>query len=212
MNVRLSILLALLLSTAACSSSGTRFTGMWLNEDYKGTTLDDVLVIAAARSETNRRMFESELVGHLERQGVNAAPSYVSLTSDKMLTKEEVEAVVREQNFDAVIVTRLVDVDREEVYVPPTTYVEAYPSYGYPYYGSYYGYYSHSYSVVHDPGYTYENVTVSLETNLYDASNEALVWSGQSATFNPGNVGDVIGPTTKLIVSTLVGEGLISPK
>jgi len=58
----------------------------------------------------------------------------------------------------------------------------------------------------------YENVTVSLETNLYDASTETLVWSGQSATFNPNNVADVIKPTTRLIVNTLVDEGLIKSK
>ena len=87
------------------------------------------------------------------------------------------------------------DVDRKDVYVPPTTYVSSYPSYGYPYYGSWYGYYSHGYTVTHDPGYTYEKVTVSLETNLYNASDEAIIWSGQSQTFDPKGVDDVIGPT-----------------
>jgi hypothetical protein len=65
---------------------------------------------------------------------------------------------------------------------------------------------------VHNPGYTYTNVTVTLETNLYDASNENIVWSGRSATFNPGDVRDVINPTAKLIVQNLIDEGLVQPK
>ena len=103
MNVRLSILLALLLFSSACSSSGTRFTGMWLNEDYEGAVLDDVLVIAVAESETNRRMYESELVAQLKSRGVNAVPSYTSLPSKEMLTKEEVEAVLQDSKIKVKI-------------------------------------------------------------------------------------------------------------
>jgi hypothetical protein len=66
--------------------------------------------------------------------------------------------------------------------------------------------------VSHDPGYTYEKVTVVLETNLYDASSGDIIWSGQSNTLDPGGVNDVIEPTTALIVEELVVNKLLHPK
>ena len=200
------------LGLAACSG-GTEFSGTWTNPEYaKQEEVDDVLVVAIAQNDTARRMFETELANALSKQGVTAWPSYEIHATMEQLPKEKAEALIAENGIEAIIVTRLLDVDRKDVYVPPTTYVSSYPSYGYPYYGSWYGYYSHGYTVTHDPGYTYEKVTVSLETNLYNASDEAIIWSGQSQTFDPKGVDDVIGPTVELIVEELVLQKLLHPK
>ena len=207
-----ALIAVLAVALAGCSGTSTKFAGTWLNPDYSDAELDDVLVIAIAESGTNRRVYESALVSHLNEAGVTAYQSASLLPTEEMLTKEEVVKLIDEKQIDAVIVTRLLDISEKETYVPPSTYVSAYPSYGYPYYGSYYGYYSHGYSVVTSPGYTYTDVTVTLETNLYDARNENIVWSGQSQTFNPNDVNDVIRPTTRMIVDQMIDEGLIDPK
>jgi len=166
MNRYLLIVLSLT-ALSACSSGGTKFVGTWANPEYKSATLDNVVVIAVAENQVSRGMFESTLVGHLQDSGVTAYQSITLLPTEEMLTKEQVGAVIREKGIKAVIVTRLVDIQEKEEYVPPSTTVYGgYPSYGYPYYGSYYGYYSHSYEVVHNPGYTYTNVTVTLEIDI----------------------------------------------
>jgi hypothetical protein len=142
------------LGLAACSG-GTEFSGTWTNPEYaKQEQVDDVLVVAIAQNDTARRMFETELANALSKQGVTAWPSYEIHATMEQLPKEKAEALIAENGIEAIIVTRLLDVDRKDVYVPPTTYVSSYPSYGYPYYGSWYGYYSHGYTVTHDPGYT----------------------------------------------------------
>jgi len=169
-----------------------------------------ILVIGVAENQANRRMYEAALAQRLEEHGVTAYQSVMLLPTSEKLQKEDVVAAVKEKNIDAVLVTRVLDINRQKNYVPPSTTVySAYPGYGHAYYGSYYGYYHHSYSVVTSPGYTYTDVTVILETNLYDASNENIAWSGQSATFNPEDVHEVIGPTAKLIVNKLIEEGFI---
>lgn len=209
------ILIALALSLAACSSTGTKFVSDWANPDFKGKTLEDVMVIGVSEKDGARRMFEGSLAAEFQKAGVNAVQSVTLLPTTSMLTKEDVEKVLKEQNIDAVIVTRLLDISQTENYVPPSTTVVGgygYPGYGGAYYGSYYGYYSTSYSTVTSPGYTYTETTVSLETNLYDASTEALVWSGQSATFNPDSVQDVVTPTAKQIVDHLIQNGFVNPK
>lgn len=201
-----------LLATAGCSGS-TKFAATWTNPEYaENQSVDDVMVVAVAQSEANRRMFEQELASRLEAQGVKAWPSTRFHPEIAQLPEDKAREVIEENGIEAVIVTRLVDVDRKDVYVPPTTYVSSYPAYGSPYYGSWYGYYSYGYTVTHDPGYTYEKVTVTLETNLYDAGNGEIIWSGRSNTFDPSSVQDVIGPTTQLIVEELVARKLLQPK
>lgn len=200
------------LSLTACSG-GTQFSSTWTNPEYaEKQEVNQVLVVGVAENEDRRRMFETELANRLKSQGIAAYPSIQFHTSVDQMQKADVEKIIKEQGIQAVIVTRLVDLNRQDVYVPPTTYVSSYPAYGSPYYGSMYGYYSYGYSVTHDPGYTYEKVTVTLETNLYDAANEQLIWSGQSNTFDPSGAQDVVGPTASLIVEELVNRKLLSPK
>ncbi|HXJ68303.1 MAG TPA: hypothetical protein VNM39_05320, partial [Verrucomicrobiae bacterium] len=51
-----------------------------------------------------------------------------------------------------------------------------------PYYGGWYGYYSMGYSYMTSPGYVEENKVYRLETNLYDAKGDKLIWSGLTET------------------------------
>lgn len=202
----------LLFALFGCSGS-TKFAATWTNPEYaEKQNVDDVVVVGIGRSETNRRMFEQELASRLEKQGITAWPSVKFHPDAEQLSEEQGRAIIEENGIEAIIVTRLVDVDRKDVYVPPTTYVSSYPAYGGAYYGSWYGYYNYGYTVSHDPGYTYEKVTVTLETNLYDAETGELIWSGRSNTFDPAGVQDVIGPTTQLIVEELVARKLLHPK
>ena len=168
--------------------------------------------MAVTATEVRRRIFEDSLVSKLQAEEISAYPSNQFHESVDQMDEEEVEALIKERGIEAVIVTRLLNLEREEIVVPPSTTVSSYPSYGRPYYDSWYGYYSHGYGVTHDPGYTYEKVTVSLETNLYDAANGKLIWSGQSDTYNPDSTQDVFGPTTDIIVDELVYQKLLTPR
>ena len=93
--------------------------------------------------------------------------------------------------------TNVIEDDYEyDVYEPTTRYWVSlnyhYGSWWYDYYWRdywyydwhYYPYYSSTYSVVHEPGYTIENTVVSVETNLYDVQSEVLKWAAVSETLN----------------------------
>ena len=208
----LAIALVGMFALGGCSG-GTEFAGTWTNPDYEGRQkVDDVMVVAIAKNDTHRRIFETEMARELERQGIRAWPSIQFHPAVDQLPEDKAKALIQEHGVEAVIVTRLLDIDRKDVYVPPTTYVSSYPAYGSPYYGNWYGYYSYGYTVTHDPGYTYEKVTVVLETNLYDAATGDIVWSGQSNTFDPSGVEDVIGPTVGIVVEELLTHKLLHPR
>jgi hypothetical protein len=209
----MATMLGALLFCAGCGGTGTQFSATWTSPDYaQMQDVDEVLVVAATATEVRRRIFEDTLVSKLQNEGISAYPSTQFYESVDQLDEEEVEALIKERGIEAVIVTRVINIDRKDVVVPPSTTVSGYPSYGSPYYNSWYGYYSHGYAVTHDPGYTYEELTVSLETNLYDTANGKLIWSGQSESFNPSSTQDVIGPTTEIIVNELVDQKLLSPR
>jgi hypothetical protein len=209
----MATMLGALLFCAGCGGTGTQFSATWTSPDYaQMQDVDEVLVVAVTATEIRRRIFEDSLVSKLQNEGISAYPSNQFHESVDQMDQEVVEALIKERGIEAVIVTRVINVDRKDVVVPPSTTVSGYPSYGSPYYNSWYGYYSHGYAVTHDPGYTYEELTVSLETNLYDSANGKLIWSGQSDSFNPSSTQDVIGPTTEIIVDELVYQKLLSPR
>ncbi len=89
---------------------------------------------------------------------------------------------IRDNHIDAVVVSRLLNVDKKVTVVPSSTYIAPYP-----YYYSFYGYLGAVYPMVYDPGYTREDTTVSVETNVYATSKPDgdLLWNGVSRSFNP---------------------------
>ncbi len=102
-----------------------------------------------------------------------------------------------------MLVTRLLGVEEKTEYVPPRTYTVPGHYYGY------YGYYGSSWDVVHEPGYYQTHTIVRLETNLYQVQTGDLVWSGQSETFNPNSVKDIIDSATQAVARHLGDEGLL---
>ena len=48
-----------------------------------------------------------------------------------------------------------------------------------------------------------------LETNLYDVGTGELVWSGQSETFNPSTLQEIIDSATKATAKRLRKESLV---
>jgi hypothetical protein len=158
-----SILIIALLVTSCATTS---VTSVWKDESYKGQ-IYDVFVIGVAKNEINRKIFEDEFVEQLKAHGVSAMPSYKVLPSNKLLGKETVVAKIREYEMDTVLVTAVVDKERR---VFSDTYYNYY-EYGYHGYGS------------GAPTLTYDEDVYYLETKIFDAGTEKLIWSASSETF-----------------------------
>lgn len=201
----LVVVTAAIVAICACASTKTSIPISWRNPGYEGMVFDDLLIIGVGRNESSRRLFEDEFAKKLASEGARAKPSWELLPSSDPLTREEIADAVRQGSFDAVLITRLLGVDKEQQYVKGSSY--SVPA---NYYGSaYYGYYATSYAVVHEPGYFKTNTTYRLETNLYAVSDSGLVWSGQSDTVNPSSVADVIDSMTNAVAKALRAERLI---
>jgi hypothetical protein len=112
---------------------------------------------------------------------------------------------IRANQIDAVIVSRLLRVDKKVTTVPSSTYVAPFP-----YYYSFYGYLGAVYPIVYDPGYTREDTTVSVETNVYSTSKPDgdLVWTGVSDSFNPKSAKKVVDGLVKEVPKQMEKDGL----
>jgi hypothetical protein len=194
---------ALLVATLAGCASSTTMMHSWTTPDFKPGTVKKVFVLGVARDQGLRRLYEDTFVATLTKRGVGAAAGYTLLPDPSQVDKEKAGAAIRQEGYSHVLVTRVVNVEQRETYVPPSTVSVGVGYGGYPgYYGGWYPYMSTSYGYVTSPGYVTVNKVVSLETNVYDVQSEKLIYSGMTETWVDNSPDQQIGK----VVDTLVWD------
>jgi hypothetical protein len=144
------------------------------------------MVMAVVQKDYVRMKLEDEFVAKLGAMGVQAVQSYKFFPDLKALNADMVKAKTPETGRDSLLVTRLVDVKKETVYVPGST--QYFPGGPPGYYNNFNTYYASTYSMVTTPGYTYDYKVYTLETNLYDASTHKLIWTAVTETEETSSV------------------------
>jgi hypothetical protein len=204
---KLILLALLLLMTGFANAKSTKLVASWKNPQHSATKFRRVLVLGMSAKPGTRADFEDTLSQLVASTGVEAVPGNTILLRPEgtELNLDYLKTQVKEFKIDAVIVSRLVKVNKDITYIPGCPYLMP------PYYGSFYGYYSNIYPVVYAPDYLREETTVRVETNVYavNASEGQLLWSGVSDTFNPRSAQKVIDGLSKLIVNALQKEAIL---
>ncbi len=205
MERRIAFLMALAF-LAGCAT--TRVSTLWQDPEYTGGPFRKLLVIGISDRPGVRRSFEDRFAAALRARGVEAMATRRVLPDSPEPSQEALLAAARKTGADGILITRLVGTKTETVYTPPSTYMV--PAY----YGSWGVYYGAAWGYVHEPGYYTTYTSVLLETNLYDARTERLVWSGQSKTFDPSDVGQIVDEVPRKVAEALTEAGLLpaSPK
>src|SRR5579862_2806356 len=179
----------------------TKLIASWKNPEYSGPAFHRILVLGMSAKPGVRADFEDALSKLVARDGVEAIPGNTILLRPEgtKLDLNYLKTQIKEFKIDAVIVSRLVKVDKNVAYIPGLAYVVPV------YYRSFYGYYGAVYPVVYSPDYLREDTTVRVETNVYAATppDGVLVWTGVSDTFNPSSPDKVIDGLSKLVVKEL---------
>ena len=197
---------------AASSGKSVKMITSWFNPNYKGQTFHKVLVIGVAQNLEVRADFEDAMAAQIARPGIETIPgNHILLRPDPhaALDLDYLRGQIRDNQIDAVIVSRLLNVDKKVTTVPSSTYIAPYP-----YYYSFYGYLGAVYPMVYEPGYTREDTTVSVETNVYSTSNADgdLVWNGVSKSFNPKSAKKVADGLVKEVPKQMEKDGLLPKK
>ena len=200
----------LIFSIMLSSCANTKFTKQWIDEDFNEEPYDDILVLVVADKMGNRQDAENYIVKKLGESGVNAMQSYDILPKTKTIDADTVDKAIDGLQLDAVIVMYATGITEEEYFIP-TRRFGVYSGYGYghAHYGSFYNYYPHAVNYVYLPGYDNTHYVVALETSLFDLNTTKMVWSGQSNTFAPESVDDVIHNITVLTINELKKKKII---
>ncbi len=178
MRYRMMFLMVMFCTASIAACSSTMINSVWKDEAYR-TQPKRVLVIAMFKNETIRRLVEDEFKNYLKYGGTDAATGYEVIPGNGLPTKETVVEQIKAKGFDALLLTRLIDTRTETRtisggYAPPS------------YVATMNGYYGSAYSTVYSPSYQVEDRYATVESRLYDAATEKLVWTATSDTWLSG--------------------------
>lgn len=203
-SISLSIFLLTVITTLSA-----KMVASWFNPKYKGRTFHRVLVIGVAENLEVRADFEDEMAFKIARSGIETIPgSRILLRPDPKAEPDldYLRGQIRDNQIDAVIVSRLLKVDKKVISIPSSTYIAPFP-----YYYSFYGYLGAVYPLMYDPGYEREDITVRVETNVYatDKPDGELIWTGVSDSFNPKSAKKVADSLVKEVPKQMEKDGLL---
>lgn len=206
-----SLLLAVLLaSLALLTVAAPKLEFTWKNPNYTGGSFKNILVLALNGKAANRAEFEDELVSAITRPGAKAYPSYEFMPRPDLtpIDTNDMRELVKEQNFDAIVVARLTKKDIKTTYIPGQTYTP------FPYYGTFYGYYGALSPIIYTPGYMETEKQAQVEVNSYSTARPdgELVWTGTTNTFDVGSVKKIIKDLVKVVSKELEKENIIQPE
>lgn len=194
----------------ACSPA-TMVTGSWISPEKTDKKYNHIVVAALTGSTSAKAIVEDDFALALNERGIRATKSIdvfpPNFKDEDNTAREQLLQKIRGKDVDAILTLSLIDQETETRYVPGTYSYTPYPVY--PYYGSFWGYYSFVYPRVYTPGYYVENKIYYIESNLYDAKTEKLVWSAQSQTYNPSDLRQFSKGFVRAIVKKMEKDGVL---
>lgn len=191
----------LVMTPLSVGCASTKMTKAWVYPEHGPLQYDNVMALVLVQDSLVRRSGEDEMVRQIRK--AKAVASYTVLRDDEMQDEARVRQAVIDSGVDAIIVMRPV-YDEQEVSYVQGSYPLAY--------NSFYGYHGWAYPVVYSPGYYRNDRLVGVETNIYDAGDGKLVWSGLSQTTNPKDTRALVADTAKAVRSAMEKYGFISWK
>ncbi|MGB2634873.1 MAG: hypothetical protein WAM58_13145 [Candidatus Acidiferrum sp.] len=204
------LLAAVLASLALLTVAAPKLEFTWKNPNYTGGSFKNILVLALNGKAVNRAEFEDELVAAITRPGAKAYPSYEFMPRPDLtpIDMNDMRELVKEQNFDAIVVARLTKKDTKTTFIPGQTYTP------FPYYGTFYGYYGALSPIIYTPGYMETEKQAQVEVNSYSTAKPdgELVWTGTTNTFDVGSVKKIIKDLVKVVSKELEKENVIRPE
>jgi hypothetical protein len=189
----------------SCSPS-SHITGSWINPK-ESASYDDIMVVGMSSSVEAKSTVENDLAAALTARNIKVTRSLDVFPPNfgKDLTKDEMLSKIRQKGSDAILTVTLIDKTTESRYTPGTMAYAPMPMYY-----QFWGYYNYWYPTMYNnPGYYVQDRVYYLETNLYDARSEDLVWSAQSETYNPKDLSGFSQTLANQIVNKLEKDGLL---
>lgn len=207
------ILCGMIIALITGCSPSVKIIGSWVNkEKISGKHYNSVFIVVFSQNMAARSVMEYDLAAAAKANGIKAVPSLDVVTpvtgvSDSLLVAVFMRKV-QESRCSSILVVSLLDAQTKTKYIPSSSLTyQPYPYYGY--YGSFYNYYSTSYNTIYSPGYYQTDKTYYLESNLYDVSNQDILFSIQTKAVNPPEINKSAPKFTETLIEELKSNGLL---
>jgi hypothetical protein len=197
--------LAATLALGACASTGDRVVKVFEDRAAFAGPYTRILVVGAHAEAATRRTFEDSVVRALAALGTEGRSSLVVMDASENIDRESVIAAVRETGADAVLVTRVVDIEAKTEIEQGQTQAELARRSDVPLAD----FFRYEYVESADAMTVTTVRTVILDTDVYDAASEKKVWSVESTSFDKQTAYGVIDGVARTISAELARDGLI---
>jgi len=181
------ILVAAMGSLAVTSCASTSFKTAWKAPDAQARNYQGKKVVATVVStnESVRRGAEAALARELTKRGVQGVAANTLIPSEELKDSDRAKARLQQAGIEGGVVLPPLG-QRQELSYSAGTWTG-------PYYGGFYGYRGWGWGAVYDPGYLRSDTVFTVETLVYDVTQDKLLWAGMSETTSPSNLDKFIG-------------------
>ena len=187
---------------AACASAPSTRTS-YVDPDYGGSGFENFLVIGVAGSYNSRAQFEREVVSGIRSAGADAT-AYYNLAGNAPISRDAVLDAVRQNQFDAVVVTRVKGQEGEIDVEEGATGTKATTIGGRPI-----NFFRYDYEDLNEPDSLSFTMSVVLTTELFAADDERMIQSFDTTSSGAENIGILIDGTAQAIVRRLANDDRI---
>ncbi len=186
------------------SMSQTRFESTNVSEI--DTKVKKVMILHLGEIYDNRKILESEITYWLNKYKFDASPSYRYFEQNHVPTKENIKKILKENNFDAILTTAVVTfVSKEKYENPQSAYNLTINS---PTFYNYLDTYQNKYST----GYTFQEKTFIVQTNLFRIDDEKTIYKATTQTDQPETMDLAIQDFSKAIAKSLKSNKVLDKK
>jgi hypothetical protein len=197
---------------SACGTS-TNITSSWRKPNATANGYRNIFIAAMSSNIPAKQAVETGLQAQLQQKGLTVEksmdvfpPNFSTQTGQK---KELILSRIQSTNADGILTIALLRKETENRFVN-TGRGYWNPGLRYGYYNRFWNYYSNWYPSLYAPGYYDQTKIYYLETNLYDAKTEQLIWAAQSETYDPSSIDSFLKGYVKSIYERMEKDGLIS--
>jgi hypothetical protein len=202
---RIALLVCTVVVVIAGCASADRVVRLYEDPSFDRGPLANVLVVGVHENATLRRRFESNVAERFRATSTGAVPSLNLMRAADAISHERLVAIVQRERFDAVLVSRLVDVQtRVETREGRTTAVaqrrDNIPLADF---------FRYDYVEYQDPMEVTTVRTVVLVSDLYDVATEQRVWSAETTSFEKTRVDEIIDGIATAVTGALRRDGFV---
>ncbi len=209
MKLRILFIILLPVFITSCGPS-TVITATWKSQTPVQNKYTTIIVAALTSNIIAKETLENDIASALQNSTIvlKSITEFPPDISNSDTNKVMIMNKVKDKNVDAILTVSLINKETESHYVPGDSPYD--PLSGYSYYNNFWGYYSYLYPYAYSQGYYIQEKVYFIETNLYDAVTEKLIWSAQSKTYTPADLKSFSKEFSNIIVSRLKKDGIIT--